>query len=184
VPWPDAPARPRRPAYRRVRSRTRNSTDRHPAPARPASGARARARRLLRKTATKLATGKLTAPVEIDEPTLRDALGKQRFYQESAERTAVAGVATGLAVTGTGGDVLFVEATRMQGGEGLVLTGQLGDVMKESARIALSYIHSQPTTGSTRAPSRARASTSTFRRGDPEGRPERRHHHDNRTSLR
>jgi ATP-dependent Lon protease len=98
--------------------------------------------KLLRKTATKLATGKLTAPVELDEPALRDALGKQRFYQESADRTAVAGVATGLAVTGTGGDVLFVEATRMQGGESLVLTGQLGDVMKESARIALSYIHS------------------------------------------
>jgi ATP-dependent Lon protease len=98
--------------------------------------------KLLRKIATRLTTGKLAAPVEIDEPVLRDALGKQRFYQEAAERTAVAGVATGLAVTGTGGDVLFVEATRMQGGESLVLTGQLGDVMKESARIALSYVHS------------------------------------------
>ena len=52
------------------------------------------------------------------------------------------GVATGLAVTGTGGDVLFVEATSMKGADGLVLTGQLGDVMKESARIALSYVHS------------------------------------------
>ena len=98
--------------------------------------------KLLRKTATKLATGKLTAPIEIGEPSLRDALGKQRFFQEAAERTAVAGVATGLAVTGTGGDVLFVEATCMQGNEGLVLTGQLGDVMKESARIALTYVHS------------------------------------------
>ncbi len=98
--------------------------------------------KLLRKTATKLTTGAVTPPIEIDEPLLRDALGKQRFYQEAAERTAVAGVATGLAVTGTGGDVLFVEATRMAGKEGLVLTGQLGDVMKESARIALSYIHS------------------------------------------
>ena len=96
----------------------------------------------LRKTATKLASGTLTAPIAIDEPALREALGKQRFFQESAERTAVAGVATGLAVTGTGGDVLFVEATRMQGSEGLVLTGQLGDVMKESARIALSFVHS------------------------------------------
>ena len=83
-----------------------------------------------------------TPPIAIDEPALRDALGKQRFYQEAAERTAVPGVATGLAVTGTGGDVLFVEATPMQGSEGLVLTGQLGDVMKESARIALSYVHS------------------------------------------
>ena len=98
--------------------------------------------KLLRKTATKLTTGALEAPIAVDEPLLRDALGKQRFYQESAERTAVAGVATGLAVTGTGGDVLFVEATRMGGNEGLVLTGQLGDVMKESARIALSYVRS------------------------------------------
>jgi ATP-dependent Lon protease len=98
--------------------------------------------KLLRKTATKLTTGAVIPPIAIDEPALRDALGKQRFYQEAAERTAVAGVATGLAVTGTGGDVLFIEATRMQGNEGLVLTGQLGDVMKESARIALSYVHS------------------------------------------
>ncbi len=101
--------------------------------------------KVLRKTATKLTTGDVTLPIEIDEPALRDALGKQRFYQEAAERTAVAGVATGLAVTGTGGDVLFVEATSMPGSEGLVLTGQLGDVMKESARIALSYIHSHAT---------------------------------------
>ncbi len=98
--------------------------------------------KLLRKTATKLATGAAEAPLELDEAAVRDALGRQRFFQEAAERTAVAGVATGLAVTGTGGDVLFVEATRMQGSEGLVLTGQLGDVMKESARIALSYVHS------------------------------------------
>jgi ATP-dependent Lon protease len=98
--------------------------------------------KVLRKTATKLTTGSVTPPIQIDEEAVRDGLGKQRFYQEAAERTAVAGVATGLAVTGTGGDVLFVEATRMPGGEGLVLTGQLGDVMKESARIALSYVHS------------------------------------------
>jgi ATP-dependent Lon protease len=71
---------------------------------------------------------------------VRDALGKQRFFQESASRTAVPGVSTGLAVTGTGGDVLFVEATAMPGKPELVLTGQLGDVMKESARIALSYV--------------------------------------------
>ena len=98
--------------------------------------------KLLRKTATKIATGTLEAPVEIDEAAVRDALGRQKFFQEAAERTAVPGVATGLAVTGTGGDVLFVEATRLPGKEGLVLTGQLGDVMKESARIALSYLHS------------------------------------------
>jgi ATP-dependent Lon protease len=95
---------------------------------------------LLRKTATKLASGKAQAPVEIDEAELRDALGRQRFFQESAERTAVPGVATGLSVTGAGGDVLFIEATDMKGKDGLVLTGQLGDVMKESARIALSYV--------------------------------------------
>jgi ATP-dependent Lon protease len=98
--------------------------------------------KLLRKTATKLTTGALTPPITIDEAAIRDGLGKQRFYQEAAERTATPGVATGLAVTGTGGDVLFIEATRMNGGENLVLTGQLGDVMKESARIALSYVHS------------------------------------------
>ncbi len=86
----------------------------------------------------------LTTPVEIDLETVREALGRQKFFQESASRTATPGVATGLAVTGTGGDVLFVEATAMKGGGsnggGLVLTGQLGDVMKESARIALSYV--------------------------------------------
>ncbi|HLM10708.1 MAG TPA: endopeptidase La [Thermoleophilaceae bacterium] len=95
---------------------------------------------LLRKTATKIAAGRAEAPVEIDIDELRDALGRQRFFQESAERTAIPGVATGLSVTGAGGDVLFIEATSMKGKDGLVLTGQLGDVMKESARIALSYV--------------------------------------------
>ncbi len=95
---------------------------------------------LLRKTATKIAGGKATAPVTIDIDAVRDALGRQRHFQESAIRTAVPGVATGLAVTGAGGDVLFVEATAMHGKPGLTLTGQLGDVMKESAQIALSYV--------------------------------------------
>jgi ATP-dependent Lon protease len=98
---------------------------------------------VLRKTATRIAAGQVEAPVEVDGDVVRDALGRQKFFQEAAERTAVPGVATGLAVTGTGGDVLFVEATSMDGANGeLVLTGQLGDVMKESARIALSYIQS------------------------------------------
>src|SRR2546423_2732047 len=99
---------------------------------------------ILRKTATRIAAGQAEAPVEVDVDVVRDALGRQKFFQEAAERTAVPGVATGLAVTGTGGDVLFVEATSMDGGNGneLVLTGQLGDVMKESARIALSFVHS------------------------------------------
>jgi ATP-dependent Lon protease len=100
---------------------------------------------VLRKTATKIASRKtkLKAPVEIDVEVVRDALGRQKFFQESAARTATPGVATGLAVTGAGGDVLFVEATAMKGGgsgNSLVLTGQLGDVMKESAKIALSYV--------------------------------------------
>ncbi len=83
-------------------------------------------------------------PVRIDLDAVRDALGRQKVFQESAARTATPGVATGLAVTGAGGDVLFVEATAMNGGSSggnsLVLTGQLGDVMKESAQIALSYV--------------------------------------------
>ncbi len=95
---------------------------------------------ILRKTATRIASGKAEAPVAIEMDIVRDALGRQRFFQEAAVRTAVPGVATGLAVTGVGGDVLFVEATGMKGKDGLVLTGQLGDVMKESARIALSYV--------------------------------------------
>jgi ATP-dependent Lon protease len=98
--------------------------------------------KLLRKAATRIVSNELEPPVVVDEAFLRDALGRQRFFQEAAERTAVPGVATGLAVTGTGGDVLFVEATGMKGGEPLVLTGQLGDVMKESARIALSWVRS------------------------------------------
>ena len=96
--------------------------------------------KLLRKTATRIASGEAVAPVVVDEALVRDGLGRQRFWQESAERTAVPGVSTGLAVTGTGGDVLFVEATRMDGEERLTLTGQLGDVMKESAQIALSWV--------------------------------------------
>ncbi len=94
---------------------------------------------VLRKTATRLAAGQVEAPVAIDLDVVRDALGRQRYWQEAAERTAVPGVATGLAYTPVGGDVLFIEATSMKGKEGFVLTGQLGDVMKESARIALSY---------------------------------------------
>ena len=97
---------------------------------------------LLRKTATQIASGKADAPVTIDLDRIRDALGRQKVWQEAAARTAVPGVATGLAVTGVGGDVLFVEANAMEGkGQGgLTLTGQLGDVMKESTRIALTYV--------------------------------------------
>jgi ATP-dependent Lon protease len=99
--------------------------------------------KLLRGAATKIASGEAgEGSIAIDEASLRETLGRQRFFQESVERTAIPGVSTGLAVTGTGGDVLFIEATAMEGDKGLVLTGQLGDVMKESARIALSYARS------------------------------------------
>ncbi len=98
----------------------------------------------LRKVATRLASGGAAAPVEVGSDQVRELLGRPRFFFEAAERTSVPGVATGLAVTGIGGDVLFIEATRLEGaeGEGLVLTGQLGDVMKESGQIALSYVRS------------------------------------------
>jgi len=98
--------------------------------------------KLLRREATRIASGDATAPISIEADEVVDALGRQKFFQESVERTAIPGVATGLAVTGTGGDVLFIEGTAMDGDKGLVLTGQLGDVMKESARIALSYVSS------------------------------------------
>jgi ATP-dependent Lon protease len=97
---------------------------------------------LLRKTATHIVEGHQPRPVVIDSAAVREALGRVKFEQEVAARTAVPGVATGLAVTGTGGDVLFVEAASMAGKGGLVLTGQLGDVMKESARISLTYVQS------------------------------------------
>jgi ATP-dependent Lon protease len=96
--------------------------------------------KLLRKVAAKLVSGDATAPVVVDADAVPDALGRPRFFPEDAARTATPGVATGLAVTGTGGDVLFIEATAMAGEPGLTLTGQLGDVMKESAQIALSYV--------------------------------------------
>ncbi len=98
--------------------------------------------KLLRGAATRIASGEAEQPIVLDADAVHDALGRQRFFQESVERTAIPGVSTGLAVTGTGGDVLFIEATAMEGDKGLVLTGQLGDVMKESARIALSYVRS------------------------------------------
>lgn len=94
----------------------------------------------LRKVTTKLAEN--SEPITVDEPDLVSYLGRPRFTPESAERTAVPGVATGLAVTGLGGDVLYIEAGSTEGEASLQLTGQLGDVMKESAQIALSYVRS------------------------------------------
>ena len=99
--------------------------------------------KVLRKVATRIAGGGVGTPVCVGSSELREYLGRQRFFFEVAERVAVPGVATGLAVTGFGGDVLFVEATAMEapgGGGEITLTGQLGDVMRESAQIALSYV--------------------------------------------
>ena len=98
--------------------------------------------RLLRKVSTRLDAGQATAPVRVDRDDVREYLGRAKFQPEVSERTEVPGVATGLAVTGTGGEVLFVEAAEMDGPQGLTLTGQLGDVMKESAQIGLSYVRS------------------------------------------
>ena len=97
----------------------------------------------LRKAATRLATE--DGPITVDERNLKDLIGRPRFTPESHERTSVPGVATGLAVTGLGGDVLFIEASASGSGGSeprLTLTGQLGDVMKESAQIALSFVRS------------------------------------------
>ena len=101
--------------------------------------------RILRKVTTRLALNQYELPIRIGSGDLRDYLGQPKHTPESAERTAVPGVATGLAVTGVGGDVLFVEASladKKTGSTNVTLTGQLGDVMKESAQIALSYLRS------------------------------------------
>jgi ATP-dependent Lon protease len=101
--------------------------------------------RVLRKIAARVASGEAALPVTVGPGDLHGYLGHPRHTPESAERTAVPGVATGLAVTGTGGDVLFIEASLADpetGSTGVTLTGQLGDVMKESAQIALSYLRS------------------------------------------
>ncbi|GJF06780.1 endopeptidase La [Pseudonocardia sp. D17] len=102
--------------------------------------------KVLRKVAVGLDSGE-EAPIHVDAETLVKYLGRPKFTPESAERTSVPGVATGLAVTGAGGDVLFIEATKMDGDPGLILTGQLGDVMKESVSIALSYLRSKGLAG-------------------------------------
>ncbi|ONH62531.1 endopeptidase La [Frankia sp. CcI49] len=102
--------------------------------------------RVLRKVVAKVALGEAALPVTVGVGDLTGYLGRPRHTPESAERTALPGVATGLAVTGAGGDVLFVEASLADpetGASGLTLTGQLGDVMKESAQIALSYLRSR-----------------------------------------
>lgn len=99
--------------------------------------------RALRKVATQIATCSEACHIVVDEERVRELLGKPRFRDEAALRTGLPGVATGLAWTPTGGEVLFVEARVMKGKGELILTGQLGDVMKESARIALSYVQGE-----------------------------------------
>ena len=97
-----------------------------------------------RKVVTKIAEGKATV-VPLDAADVQEYLGKPRFYytEEIEERTALAGVATALAWTPVGGDVMFIEATYMPGAHGFQITGQLGDVMQESARAALSYVRAK-----------------------------------------
>ncbi len=98
--------------------------------------------RVARKLATKIAEGQ-QPPFEITMDSVHELLGKARFYNEVRERTETPGVATGLAWTPVGGDILFIEATRMPGGKGFLVTGQLGDVMRESSQAAYSYVRSK-----------------------------------------
>ena len=98
---------------------------------------------VMRKVAIKVAQGQVDEKTHITKENLPDFLGKQKYYSEVSERTEVPGVATALAATSTGGDILFIEATSIPSGKGLTLTGQLGDVMQESARIAYSYVRSK-----------------------------------------
>jgi len=108
------------------------------------AGVRSLERRIadvLRKTARRIAEG-ATGEIKVDEAVVREALGPRRFAGEVRKRTADPGVATGLAVTAVGGDVLFIEATAYPGKGGLQVTGQLGEVMQESARAALSWVRS------------------------------------------
>jgi ATP-dependent Lon protease len=100
-----------------------------------------------RKIARQVAEGTLTRKVTISGPKVRELLGKRRVFREMRRRTAEPGVATGLAWTPVGGDVLFVEATSMGGRGRLTITGQLGDVMRESAQAALSWVRSHPPEG-------------------------------------
>ncbi len=100
---------------------------------------------LCRRTARRIVEGKARS-VEVTEKNIKTLLGPQEFFHDAAERTTDPGVATGLAWTAAGGDILFVEATRMPGKGSLILTGSLGEVMRESAQAALSYVRSKAET--------------------------------------
>ena len=97
---------------------------------------------ICRKLLTRSLEGKGRLPIRVTSKILPELLGKPRFYFEALERTATPGVATGLVWTPVGGDVIFIEATQMKGAKGFLLTGQLGDVMRESAQTALSFVRS------------------------------------------
>jgi len=98
---------------------------------------------ICRKLVTRVSEHKMSFPVRITTDKLQDMLGKPKYYSEVADRTETSGVATGLAWTPVGGDIMFIEATIMRGAKGFQLTGQLGDVMRESAQAALSYVRSR-----------------------------------------
>jgi ATP-dependent Lon protease len=100
------------------------------------------ARKTVRKVAGNRGTEEAVTSVVVDEPDLKEYVGRARFHHDDAARAAIPGLATGLAVTGAGGDVLTIEVTAMDGEPGLQVTGQLGDVMSESAQIALSFVRS------------------------------------------
>ena len=133
---------------------------------------------VVRKVARQVAEGKVKRKVSITEPRVRELLGKRRFFSEARRRTSRPGVATGLAWTPVGGEVLFVEATAMSGSGHLTITGQLGDVMRESAQAARSYVRANaraavphPARGLVRHP---RHPHPRARRGHPQGRAQRR----------
>ena len=117
-----------------------------------------------RKAAVKVAAGEASR-VAVTPEVVKDFLKYEKYFSEAAEQSEIPGIATGLAVTATGGDILFIEATRMKGKGGLTLTGQLGDVMRESAQIAYSYVRSNAERWDmTPACSRISISTCTCRR--------------------
>ena len=155
-------------------------------PGRPASGTSSASwARCCARWPPRLAGGDAhSRPSPSTRTTSRTYLGRPKFFFEAADRTAVPGVATGLAVTGMGGDVLFIEATALpsgddgHGGGALTLTGQLGDVMKESAEIALSYVRSHAE--ALGIPVAEPVPPPRARRRRPQGRPVGRRHHDHR----
>ena len=99
---------------------------------------------ICRKVVTQIAEGKIQS-MALTSEKVTEYLGKPKYFLEVAERTEIPGVATGLAWTPAGGDIIFVEATKMSGAKGFTLTGQLGDTMKESAQAALSYVRAKAT---------------------------------------